>query len=429
MAVYALAYYLRPRLCDEENHKYFFPALTVKIVGALALGIIYQFYYHGGDTYNFHTLGSRVIWETFSEDPMAALQLIFAPPDFPALYKYTSQVEFYRDPSSMVVVRIAALFDIITFSSYSGTAVIFAFLSFLGLWFFFLTFYDLFPHLKKRIAICTLFIPSVVFWGSGILKDTIVVAALGVLTYCVKRVFIDKKVSFAGIFVLIVAPIIIFSVKKYVLLCYLPAAFLWIYASNLKAIHSLVVRIMLVPLIVIITALSGYYAVQKIGENDPRYALDKIAQTAHITAYDIGFYSGKDAGSGYSLGELDGSFQSMIALFPQAVNVSLFRPYPWESKNPLMLLSSIEAMALLIFTVLLFAIHPWRSLRSLSNPTVAFCLVFSITFAFAVGVSTFNFGTLTRYRIPLLPFYLLALVILADRSKSERNVEVLETTE
>jgi hypothetical protein len=186
---------------------------------------------------------------------------------------------------------------------------------------------------------------------------------------------------------------------------------------------------MLVPLVLIITGMSGFYAVQKIGEDDPRYALDKIAQTAKVTAYDIGFYSGKDAGSGYSLGNLDGSFESMLALFPQAVNVALFRPYLWEARNPLMLLSSLEAAALLVITLFLLFRNPFRFFRSLGEPTVLFCLVFSIVFAFAVGVSTFNFGTLTRYRIPLLPFYLLALVIIADRPKSERNDEVLELTE
>ena len=31
------------------------------------------------------------------------------------------------------------------------------------------------------------------------------------------------------------------------------------------------------------------------------------------------------------------------------------------------------------------------------------------TLAFAVGVSTFNFGTLSRYKIPMEPFYLLGI--------------------
>jgi hypothetical protein len=50
-------------------------------------------------------------------------------------------------------------------------------------------------------------------------------------------------------------------------------------------------------------------------------------------------------------------------------------------------------------------------------------------FAFAVGVSTFNFGTLTRYKIPLMPFYALALVYAYQLSKSEQKPEVLEMTE
>jgi hypothetical protein len=329
----------------------------------------------------------------------------------------------------MVVVRIASLFDLVTFSSYSGTAVLFGFMSFLGLWFFFLTFYELFPHLKKWIAICALFIPSVVFWGSGILKDTIVMACLGVITYAVKKIFIDKRPSVMAIITALVGAILIFAVKKYVLLCYIPAVLVWIYAINLRKIPSIMIRIMLLPIILILSVASGYYVVRKISEDDPRYALDKISKTAKITAYDIRYVSGKDAGSGYALGELDGSFGSMIALFPQAVNVSLFRPYPWESTNVLMILSSIEATLLLTITLALFFTRPTRFMRSLSNPTIIFCLVFSITFAFAVGVSTFNFGTLTRYRIPLLPFYLLALVLLADGSKREKKLNVLESTE
>lgn len=429
VGVYALAYYLRPRLCDDVNYKYFFPALSVKIFGALALGFIYQFYYDGGDTYNYHTFGSRVIWGAFFDDPSAGLKMVLNSSPDPHLYKYTSHIRFYTDPSSMVIVRIAAIFDFITFSSYCGTAVLFAFFSFLGLWFFFLTFYDLFPHIQRRVAICTLFIPSVVFWGSGILKDTIVVAALGVLTYFVKKAFIDKRPSMLTIFNILFTVFLIFSIKKYVLLCFLPAVLFWVYMSNLRQIRSQMIRILIAPLIAIISIVSGYYSVIKIGENDPRYAIDKIAQTARVTAYDIAFQSGRDAGSTYVLGELDDSFQGMMKLFPQAVNVSLFRPYLWEVNNPLMLLSALEAFVLFMVTLVLVVRYPLRSIRSLNNPTILFCLIFSITFAFAVGVSTFNFGTLTRYRIPLLPFYLLALVLIADNSTSPKKLEELETTE
>jgi hypothetical protein len=426
MGVYALAYYLRKRLCDTENYRYFLPGLTVKIIGALAIGFIYQFYYDGGDTFNYHTYGSRVIWETIWEDPLSAARLMFADADQSQLYRYASKISFYQDPSSMAVVRIATVIDFFTFSSYTGTAVVFAFLSFLGLWCLFLAFYEIFPNQKYGIAIAVLFVPSVIFWGSGILKDTIVLACVGVLTYVAKKIFIDRSPSLLRVVALVVAALIIFEVKKYVLLCYVPALLFWIYYNRVSRIPSVAARILVTPVVILVAAASGYYAIQKIAEDDPRYALGQIAQTARTTAYDIGFYTGRNAGSGYTLGEQDGTFGSMFALLPQAVNVSLFRPYLWEAKNPLMVLSAIEATILLLITLWLFVKNPLGFLRSLSDPSVLFCLIFSVTFAFAVGVSTYNFGTLTRYRIPLLPFYLVALFILAEKSSRKKEEDSME---
>ena len=167
----------------------------------------------------------------------------------------------------------------------------------------------------------------------------------------------------------------------------------------------------------------------KASEDNSKYSVGAIAQTAQSTAYDILYYTGKDAGSGYSLGELDGSYGSMLRLAPQAVNVSLYRPYIWEVNNPLMLLSGLESTILLIFTILILLRENFRVFRALSQPDIIFSLVFSITFAFAVGVSTYNFGSLVRYKIPLLPFFALALILIASYSKRERNVDVLEFTE
>ena len=94
-----------------------------------------------------------------------------------------------------------------------------------------------------------------------------------------------------------------------------------------------------------------------------------------------------------------------------------------------MLISALESFAFLSFTLYVLFVVGSRLRVALSNPDVIFGLVFSLSFAFAVGVSTFNFGTLARYKIPLLPFYLVALVIMLDYRNKPTNVAVLERTE
>jgi hypothetical protein len=427
--VYTVAYILRNRITDEITRPYFFPALTVKILGALALGFIYQFYYSGGDTYNFHTYGSRHIWEAFMENPATGFKLLFGDGSNEiGIYKYSSRIPFFHDRSSFTVIRIAAVFDLFTFSSYSATAVLFAVIGFIGLWMLFVTFYEVRPDLHRLIAIATLFIPSVVFWGSGLLKDTITLAGLGIATLLVKRIFLDKRVNIFSVILLLLCFYIIFSIKKYILLTYLPAVMIWVYATNLSKIRSVVFKIMMLPFVIALAVTSGYFAINQVGKDDSRYALDQLGNTAMVTAYDIAYQTGHDAGSTYTLGELDGSFSSLIKLGPQAINVSLFRPYMWEVRNPLMLMSAVESLVLLSLTVFVFFKRGTTLFAAFMNPHTIFCVVFSLTFAFAVGVSTFNFGTLSRYKIPLLPFYALALILIYYE-KSDKNVEALESTE
>lgn len=430
MLVYGVAYLLRKRVTDGLTRRYYFPALTLKIFGAIALGALYQFYYSGGDTFNFHTHGSRVIWEAFIDSPILGWKLLTSQGDYvQGVYNYASQIPFYKDPSSFFVIQVAAVFDLFTFSTYSATAILFAVVSFCGGWALFIAFYRQHPDLHRWLAVATLFIPSVIFWGSGILKDTLTLAAVGFLTYSIHTLVINKKFSLVNVVLFVLSVWILFSVKKYILLCFFPAIMLWVYANRLARVKSVVLKVLLIPFISTLLILSGYYAVLLIGKDDARYSLDRIAVTAQITAYDIGFYTGKDAGSGYSLGKLDGTFENMISKAPQAINASLFRPYLWEIRNPLMLISALESFVLFGLTIFVMLKRRLSFIRAFGDPTIIFCLVFSLTFAFAVGVSTFNFGTLARYKIPMLPFYVVAMGCILNYSNKDKKFEALDATE
>ena len=50
--LYLVAYGIRGRFTNVYTRRYFIPALTVKFIGAISLGLVYAYYYKGGDTFN-----------------------------------------------------------------------------------------------------------------------------------------------------------------------------------------------------------------------------------------------------------------------------------------------------------------------------------------------------------------------------------------
>jgi len=349
----------------------------------------------------------------------------------PGVWSTANRIWYWNDPQSFFVIRISAILDLLTFSSYSGTAVLFAVIAFTGAWMLFLTFYRMNPAMHRWIALSVFFIPTVVFWGSGIFKDTITLAALGVATYAFHKMFIQQRPRSSSALLMIVAFWIIFSIKKYILLCFLPALLFWAVATYLSRIPSVMLRAIVAPATGLVAIALSYYAISKVGEDDRRYNVNNLAKTAQITAYDIryGWGARTGEGSGYTLGDLDGSWESVLRLAPQAINISLFRPYLWEVDNPLMLLSSLEALALLTITIHMVWKVRWKLPTYVQRPDVLFCLVFAVVFAFAVGVSTFNFGSLSRYKIPMMPYFLLAIGIIHASVKRDKKFSALAVTE
>ena len=422
--VYLLAMIIRNRITDGVIKKYFIPGLTLKIIGAISLGLIYQFYYRGGDTFNYFDRGSRYIWEAFRDSPIIGLRLLFANGEYnPETFHYASEIIYYNDLPSYFVVRVASFFDLFTFHTYSATAVLFAVFSFSGLWAMYTVFYRILPKMHLQLAIAIFFIPSVFFWGSGILKDTITIGALGWGTYAFAEIFLFRRNFLSGSIILLLSFFMIYEIKIYILLCLVPALMIWFYLSTIGKVKNLVLKTMILPFTIVLLFIGGYYSVKFIGEENHRYNLERLSYTAESTARWLSYVSERQEGSGYTLGDFDYSTAGILRKTPAAIWVTLFRPYLWEAKNLVMFISAIESLLLLIFTMFVMGsvITKKRIGILISNPIVIFCLIFSITFAFAIGLSTYNFGTLVRYKIPMMPFYIIAMFILLSYSKRPRK--------
>jgi hypothetical protein len=422
---YVIAYNIRSSVTNNRTKKYFIPALTVKFFGAIALGLIYQFYYGGGDTFNYFNQ-SKIIYQAFFDSFSIGFKLLFSNGKLDIdLLNYSSRLYWYRAAAEFMVIKIATVFGLLSFQTYSVIALFFALFSFSGLWALYLTILKMYPGLYKQLAWAVFFIPTVFFWGSGLMKDTICIGAMGWLFWAFYKALIERKTIIKSFLIFLLNAWLINIIKKYILLAFLPGILFWLFLEYNKKIKNPLFRRLSLPFSLIAGIGIVYFAATNLTAGDKQYDIDKLAERTKITADYLYSVSIQQEGSAYKLGELDGTFGGMFKLAPKAINVSLFRPYLWEVKNPLMLLSAIESFLFLFFTFKLISkaglLKVWGKITS--APFLLFCLIFTLVFAFAVGINSNNFGTLVRYKIPFIPFYAALLIILANQNSSRNRVK------
>jgi hypothetical protein len=437
MVIYAIMFAIRGNIKDRVLRQYFIPAFNMKIIGAIGLGMIYQFYYGqgvgGGDTFNFF-YDCKPIWEAFTTSPMLAFRIIFAEigDQSPDTFQYTQRIYFFSagDAQTFNLIRIAGFFSLLTFHTYLPIGILFALASFTGMWAMYRAFYSMYPHLHKRLAWAIFFIPSVYFWGSGLLKDTIALGALGWTFYAFYFGLIKRRNIGINIFILLFTVFIIQSIKVYIIAAFLPPAFLWVFLQYRKGIRSAALRVISFPIVIAIAVPLGLWAINRVTADQERYQIENIAATTETTATWLQTVSEKEGGSGYTLGKFDGTLVGLIRYYPQAVWLGLFQPYLWEARNPIMLLSALEAFTFLFFTLMMIyrsgIFKIWSVL--FNEPVTLFCLGFAVVMAAAVALASFNYGTMVRYRIPLQPFYLAMLFIIQFHLKKPKKLVRLART-
>jgi hypothetical protein len=208
------------------------------------LGVIYQFYYGGGDTFTYFNLGSKWIWRAFLEDPLVAMDLIFGSGRMTGEnFQFANRIYSFGDSASYFVVRVAGFFDILTFSTYSATALLFATFGFAGQWAMYLAFVRFFPKVSKYLAYTILFLPSLFFWGSGLLKDTLTLGALGFLFYGITDIIQFRKTTFISSMLVIFGFAVIYIVKIYIVACFVPATIVWIFYVYQTKIKNVVLKV------------------------------------------------------------------------------------------------------------------------------------------------------------------------------------------
>ncbi len=408
--------------------KYFVRGLIVKLFGGISVALVYTFYYtQGGDTISYF-LNGRTLMELFINDPIAYIDILVSGEEkiFQKYSHILEKMNHHPGSNEWLTVKITSVIAIFGIGNFLSTTILFSFLSYIGIWCLYLVFVRKYPHLHFKLAIAVLYMPSVVFWGSGILKDCIVMGLLGFVVYLVESLM--RKNAGLKIFrylLIAISSYIIFYVKAYVIMALLPALLMWRIISVRDKIKSPFLNSILVPFLLIISVTGMLGVISILGTYNTKYSLDGIVKTAsgmqswhYVEGSNTSDQHGR--GSSYSLGEYDESLLGLAKQFFPAVNVTLFRPYLWEVKNAVMLAAAVESMAILILSIfVIIKLKLFRVIKIMNKDSLLLMsFIFAILFAFAVGFSSYNFGALSRYKIPCIPFYVAVIMVLSDKIKT-----------
>jgi hypothetical protein len=274
------------------------------------------------------------------------------------------------------------------------------------------------PAFRWPVAISALFVPSFVFWSSGMIKEAVVVAGLG-WSFFGLHLWIRERRSVSGWALMMAGAIPMLLIKPYILFPFVLAAGSWYYWSRSLKRGRVHIR----PAYFMVAAMLGLGGIVVLGHYFPEYALDNFTARASDLQQ-----LGRRGGSAFgSRGEAPTTLVGQFAYTPAALVTSLFRPFVFEVHN---IPSFVNALETTTLTVLFARILFTRSLGSIrrqiaDNPLLVFCVVFVVAFGIAVGLASSNMGTLSRYRSPLLPFFVVLLLVLGKPLRARSPASTL----
>jgi hypothetical protein len=412
---------------DFDIRKYYYRAFYFKMTFVLAYVVVTEFYFEGGDTSLYYQAVKDLrasieddfsnFWTLFSTthlDVNSPLAPFFLYDNFEDVtYNYM------QGASNFFVPKIGFYPSLIFFNSYLCICFCLSMFALGGSIRIFKTFRHYYPTATKEIALATLFLPSVNFWSSGLLKDTICYGAVGFILYACLNIFIKKRKYVSSIFWIVIGSYLLFVIKTYIFLVLLLAITIWMFAETNKLIKDRTLRQIFAFMTFTLAIGAGYFLLQYFTSQETlkQYQLDNIINSAETQRNAYSFiYEQGDQSKQSSYYTIQAS--NPFLLIVNSIVATFYRPFPWEIKSVAAILSAVEAFGFVLLTLNLFLkrglVTPFRLI--FKDPRIMMCFIFAIVFAVGVGASTANFGTLSRYKIPCMPFYLMMLFLLYRNS-------------
>lgn len=421
-----IAYNIKKRLSKNKYNNNFIPFVLFKIACSVFFALIHIYYYKGGDTFLFFA-GGKFIATQVLENPDNFFKIFFSDRLDLESVLYTNEyyiVHAFKNESTYFTCKLVSIFTLVAFNQFIATTIVFSVFFGIGIWTLYSLFCQLYPSLYKIFGICVLYFPTIGIWGSGILKDPVTFGALGLIYYCVFSLIKRKNITLSILFIL-VSLYACLQLKPYILYIFIPSVLLWLQSYISSGLTNPVLRYLVTPVLIIIFSAGGYFFLQGISSEAGKYSLENVESVAVGFQNWHSYLSETRDQSGYSLGEVDFSMTGLLQKSPEALFVTYYRPRIDEIRNVATALGGIEANIILLMTLFIFfRVGIFKVLQiAISDKNVRAFLFFALFFGIALGFTSYNFGALSRYKIPSLPFFTCSLAIIYHIGTSRKRAK------
>lgn len=348
------------------------------------------------DTWQLHEYGLYE-YRLLGNDPQTYFTNIFHNPYEDGLKNFFGSTNSYwNDLKANMFVKMLSVFNILSMGQYYINVIFYAFLSFFGPIAFFRVMNDVFPGRKLIILLATFLVPSFLYWTSGIHKEGLLFAGLSLIIY---HMYFGWKngYRFKNWIGIIGGLLLLMIFRNFLVVLVVPAIIAWFVSQKFKP-HGLTVFTILY-LFFGVLFFAGKHIHPRL--DFPQAVVDK--QQAFLTL--------QPGNSTVPITELQPTLGSFIGNTPQAISLTVIRPYPSDVNHLLSLAACFEInLLLLFFLVFLF----FRKTGNTSRNTI-YCLLFiSISILLAIGFSVNNLGAIVRYRSLVIPLLIVPMAAQID---------------
>jgi hypothetical protein len=370
--------------------KFYWPAASLKLLAGLAVGFIHYRYYPQSDTIQFFN-SALLMRETAMRDFAEYVTMLFSAPEG----------YFLGEHRTLLFTKLVSIVTLFTGPNYFLTSLFFSLLSFVSAWNLTRWIARLMPEMAAPAVVALLFFPSCVFWSSGILKESLAMTGIYYLAFLTLKAGFRYRFSAGNILLLIGSLWITWNLKYYYVIVFMPVAVALLVTLRITEKF----QISFFRLCLLFAGLM-FLLIPAGGLLHPNLKLDKIPAVINETRQ---FSIAKsDPQRSTPINDIDPAWDSLLARAPLALVTGLFAPLAPNLSKPFQVIAVFEDLVLLVLSVFAFP-HLKRLKESPYRLWVIAILAYAVVLSVGIALSMPNAGTLVRYRVGYLPFFVLLI--------------------